>query len=147
MLWLQNYDVFNELAHFDPDRTIVEIKYRSGLEGDPLEKINGFYSYCESKFLSIYALRKCLFIAFAGRHFMVDDFCKIIYKGESGKAWIALCKGDMLYFDLKYTVLEGGGDDDDLTPFIGSESLDFGLFVANIVNDPSRKAAFIEVND
>lgn len=103
------------------------------------EDIVGLYEFLSGKFCAIFRLNHDLFIRIGDRQLKLSKSVNISASGHNTKRVLSIYGPEIAMITLEYIATEPR-DDDDLTPFIEPEDLDFGLFLSIIANNPSRQS-------
>jgi hypothetical protein len=135
-MFLQNFDSINHYFNLETEQTVYS---------NTKEKTSGWYREINGLVSALFVTEHKLYTIWRRNRFLIDKSCIVIVeKTESlDKKIFKLYCDDNLIFQFIYEVEE---ELNQAAPFdyIDNEDFDWGLFLANIINTPTRKTAFIE---
>ncbi len=134
MKLVHNFDLFREYYDIDAKR-FCSFK--------TLRKSIGKYKMIEGKMTGLLVEDNALYFLYGETRFLVTGACKVLLNKISKTA------GEVSFVNTGEVVVsflyEFVGGELNVAPFeyIDEEDFDWGLFLANVINDPERKKTFI----
>ena len=133
---LLSHDQFSMVAHFEPaDGKLLEIERSDA--GDLIDQpVEGHYAYLEQLLAVLYRSASGLRLRLGDLDFRIENATRVAWSSDGVTSTLEIeFQGER--FSYRYSA--GPSLAGDPTPFVESEHFDFGLFVANVANDPARR--------
>jgi hypothetical protein len=134
MLYLQSKSKYTAIIMLDPSTGAYQEATRDSSSNI---KINGVYDFLDSVLVALYLHCGSLILRVGEQVIPLVSVVKISVDGKPSERKFSVAYGEGQSLYLKYSVAEMLKED--MTPFIENEDFDFGLFVSNVLSDPSRR--------
>jgi hypothetical protein len=132
------------LINFDKTKEYLDIQKHEIHLFDTLQPTIGLYKKLNSGLSAIYVEDNKLFILWNGWNYEVTDSCNVKFENEEkpNQKTFQYYDVNTLLFKFTYEIKISVSN---ISPFeyIDEDDSDWGMFVANIINDKKRKEAFI----
>jgi hypothetical protein len=138
---VQSFDRFAESTVFDPDTGAFDTQVAGGIT--PAAAVRGHYGRLGETPVVFYRSGEGLLLRAGDTVVAVDDTVTVSHRQDGSRRTVRVTDraSGRDVFRLEYTVPAPiVAPEDDPTPNASPEDFDFGLFIANVANDPQRRS-------
>jgi len=140
-------ELYDDLLRFDPETGDAEKLSRIELEKRTKVETKGNYAILNGVFLAFYVHKGEILLRIDDQVFPFDDEIQVHTRELEKENWLLqINRQHQRILDLPYYCKDQMFPSD-LTPFVEEEHFNFGLFLQNISQSPSRKRILIEGPD
>jgi hypothetical protein len=138
-IWLQNSDVYDELAELDPASGRYRVQRRQALRAGVAVKTDGTFALLGGVFAALYKFGDELILRVKGVAIPLGRDVSVSVSGPSNCRVLSVVASGREVIRHEYYLDLSTKFPNDPTPFVEDEDFDFGLFVANVAKAPERQ--------
>lgn len=145
MIYLQSKRVYSQILELNPQTGEHGIVGREALSAHGrMGGINGVFDVLNEILVALYALNGKLILRVGDKTMPLSEGITASLSGDPSQRLLRVMQGGIDLVQARYDIRDSLRDKDDPTPFIEDEDADFGLFIANVLSDPSRRRVFLD---
>lgn len=137
IMLVQSHTVFNEVAEFDPETGALEVFPRSI---DERVEIRGHYAILSGVLVVLYRTGDGLNLRIGSTVLVGGELLSVTHARKVTDCRLSVTRSGVPPLEINYTVsLLDPPLALDPTPFVEDEDFDFGLFISNVLQSPTRR--------